>query len=318
MSGISGLRHLQVGARRAFAVRYRVDHFSAAVGAIAPSKVAGIAGLAGFRIDDDDSVAQLDPAQFLYKLCEWRLPDSRYHVVALNGVLGVVDGLQRIVDLVHLDSVQQQTTALIGANRIRLPAPEELHSFMLGVLVFEVKGCHLALAATIEQVDSVCAESPGCTGSVNGGLSRHNNCSRSRHLLQSPCLVGGYKLQGVQHALLVLAGNVHALHRSESDTEEKEVELRLQLLQSVRRLDCRACPELNTHAADHLRLAQAVGGAKLILGYAIGVQPTRKFVPFDDDGVRSVPAKFGGAAKRCRSAADTCNLNVARPSRCCE
>src|SRR5579863_389424 len=55
ISGISRLRYLQNGSRGALSVGNRIHHFPAAVGAVATRKVTGIAGLAGFRIGDNNS-----------------------------------------------------------------------------------------------------------------------------------------------------------------------------------------------------------------------------------------------------------------------
>src|SRR5215469_14969799 len=70
ISGIGGLRDLQDGASSTFAVGDSVYNLAAAVGTIAAGKVAGIAGLAGFRIGDNDAVAHLDAAKFLHELRE--------------------------------------------------------------------------------------------------------------------------------------------------------------------------------------------------------------------------------------------------------
>src|SRR4029079_1920994 len=108
----------------------------------------------------------------------------RDDVVALDYVLGALNRLQRPAYLVDLHGVEQQAAALVGANRIRLPTPEKLHAFVLGVLVFKVEGGHLTLTAPIEQVHGLSAEAPGRAGCIDGSIPCSDNYNCSGHLAQ--------------------------------------------------------------------------------------------------------------------------------------
>ena len=74
-------------------------------------------------------------------------------------------------------------------------------------------------------------------------------------------------------------------------------------------VDLRAVAELDAHAANHLDLAQAVGGAQFVLGNAVGVQAAGQRAALDDRGLNALPAQLRRAGQRRGTGADAGHLH---------
>ena len=208
---------------------------------------------------------------------ERRLADGRHHHVAFDGDMRIGNRHQRLIHLLHLHRIEQQAPTLIRPDRQRLTPPQKLHAFLLGMFVFKVKCGHVAFAATIEQVNRLRAEAARGIGGIDRGVACAHHHDRAVDLAKAPGFVGRDQFERIQHALLILAGNIQPLHRAQADAEKDEVELRLQALPAPRRIRSLA-PNRNSTPMRRIisDFAQAVGGAQLVLGNAIGVQPARQ------------------------------------------
>ena len=238
------------------------------------------------------------------------------HIVAFNGVFRIRHGQQRLIHLAHLDRIEQQPAALVRADCIGLAPPQKLHTFLLGVLIFKVECRHVALTTAIKQVHRLRAQPTRRIGGINRSIACSDNDNRAAQFAEAPGFVRRDEFEGVKNAFLILAGNIHTLHGTKSHAEEDEVELRLQLFQRFSGFDRGAGAELRAHAPNHLGFAQAVRGAQLVLCHSIGVEAAKQVFPFKNGGRRAMSAKLRCAGQRCRTAANTCNLYIARSARC--
>ena len=114
---------------------------------------------------------------------------------------------------------------------------------------------------------------------------------------------------------MIFAGNVQPLHGAEPDAEKDEVEFGFEFFERFGGIDADAEAELDAHAANHLDFAQAVGGAQLVFGHAVGIQAAGQRAALEDGGRRALAAELGGTGQRRRAAADAGDAQVARPAR---
>ena len=147
-------------------------------------------------------------------------------------------GQQFMIYLLHLHSIEQQATVLARANSERLPAPQKLHAFLLGVFVLEVEGRHVVLAAAIEKIDGLRAQAARGVGRVDGGVAGAHHNNGSVHLADVAGLVRGDKFERVHHAFVVLAGNAEPLHRAQAEAEEDDSRTRLRALPAHAAIRC--------------------------------------------------------------------------------
>src|SRR5487761_2101100 len=170
MSGTGNLREVEHGECGALAVGHGIHNFASAVDAVAASEVAGMAGLSGGAIGDDAAVPHFDVSELLHELCERRLADGGYDHVEGDGGLRFGDGRESVSGLLDLNGIEQKEAVGADANGDGSSAPEELHAFLPGVLVLKAKGGDVALAAAIEHIYSVGAETTRGVGGINGGV----------------------------------------------------------------------------------------------------------------------------------------------------
>src|SRR4051795_9000307 len=104
-----------------------------------------------------------------------------------------------------------------SADAQRYAFPKKLHALLLGMLVFKTERRHVAFAAAVEDVDSVCAQPARGVGSIDRGISAAHHDHRALDAAQPSRLVGGDQLEGVHPALFVFARDAKPLHGSQSE-----------------------------------------------------------------------------------------------------
>ena len=126
----------------------------------------------------------------------------------------------------------------------------------LGVVVFEFKGRHFVFGAAIEEMDLFRAQSPRGVGRVDGGVpaADHDHAPADREI--GGGLVAFDETERVDHARGFLAGNAEPFHGAQSQAQEDDGEVALQILDRDGAAHFRLA-ELHAQRAHQADLAEA-------------------------------------------------------------
>src|SRR5277367_4428648 len=160
------------------------------------------------------------------------------------------------------------------------------YAFLLSMFIFEIEGGDVLLVAAIDDVDFVSTESFGGVGGVDGGVACADDYDLAAYRASAASLVAGDKFNRVDDSWVVVAGDVELAHRAKSDAEEDDVEFPLQLLQ-IGPIGDVSLFEFDSERADQLDFAQTVGGAELVFGDSVGVEPAGQRFPIKDCYLKS-------------------------------
>ncbi len=191
------------------------------------------------------------------------------------------------------------------ANAHRHPTPQELHTLLLGVLIFKIECRDVSLSAAVEHVDRIGAQTSRSICRIDGGITCANHNDRAVYLPDVSGLVSSDQFERIHHPGLIFAVNAQPLHRAEADTEKNVIELRLERAQSLRRIDGSAKLKFNSQAADQFHFVQAFGSPKLVFSNTIRIEASRKRAAFENRDRRTLTAQLGSACERRRTRTNT-------------
>ncbi len=212
----------------------------------------------------------------------------------------------------HVEAFERGDAAAggVGVNRDGLRLQAELDALEFRVFVFELEGGHLALAAAVDQVDVGSAQALGGVGGVDRGISSADDGDAAADRDGLGGLVVGDETQRVDDAFEFFAGEIQRLGRSEADGDEDGGVFALQIFDGDVAAHRDAEAEIDAHGFNQIHFAQAVGGAQLVFGDAVGVQAAGERAGFENRYAVAALAQFGGAGERGGSGADAGDLGA--------
>jgi hypothetical protein len=122
----------------------------------------------------------------------------------------------------------------------RLREPMEAYAFLLGQVVFELKGGHLRFAAAIEHVHLLRAQPQGRGSCVDGRVAAADHHHAPAHRRASVHLIIRDEPQGVDHARQPFAGYAEGLRAAQAHAQEDDIELLFHLFDAQLAADLRA------------------------------------------------------------------------------